>query len=268
MSKVLKQGQTFTGSARVRVYQPEPGMPGQAGTGESTDGTENQEADSAGAGGQDTAGKRYALISEEKRKILEHARKQAEQSAARILEEAYAQRDNIVNTARGEAGRIHDQAKTEGYNQGLNQALEDISQDMAGIQAAVDRLGQGLEEFKRQMNERVAGLAFMMAEKILRKKVEYDEAELADMVAGAVLSGRDKENITVHIPEDAVGLVEALEKRLEPLRDKMGGVLRIKTESRPPGFVQVETEEGIVDASLDVQLDNLKKQLMALNSRE
>ena len=255
MSKVLKQGQTFTGSARVRVYQPEPGMPGQAGTGESTDGTENQEADSAGAGGQDTAGKRYALIS-------------AEQSAARILEEAYAQRDNIVNTARGEAGRIHDQAKTEGYNQGLNQAMEDISQDMAGIQAAVDRLGQGLEEFKRQMNERVAGLAFMMAEKILRKKVEYDEAELADMVAGAVLSERDKENITVHIPEDAVGLVETLEKRLEPLRDKMGGVLRIKTESRPPGFVQVETEEGIVDASLDVQLDNLKKQLMALNSRE
>lgn len=247
MSRVLKQGQTITGSARVRVYQPEPGMPGQAGTGESTDGTGNQETDSAGAGGQDTAGKRYALISEEKRKILEHARKQAEQSAARILEEAYAQRDSIVNTARGEAGRIHDQAKMEGYNQGLDQALE---------------------EFKRQMNERVAGLAFMMAEKILRKKVEYDEAELADMVAGAVLSERDKENITVHIPEDAVGLVEALEKRLEPLRDKMGGVLRIKTESRPPGFVQVETEEGIVDASLDVQLDNLKKQLMALNSRE
>lgn len=77
MSRVLKQGQTITGSARVRVYQPEPGMPGQAGTGESTDGTGNQETDSAGAGGQDTAGKRYALISEEKRKILEHARKQA-----------------------------------------------------------------------------------------------------------------------------------------------------------------------------------------------
>ncbi|MFR2690504.1 MAG: hypothetical protein ACLTBV_02990 [Enterocloster bolteae] len=60
----------------------------------------------------------------------------------------------------------------EGYNQGLDQALEDISQDIAGIRAAVDRMGQGLEEFKRQMNERVAGLAFMMAEKILRKKVE------------------------------------------------------------------------------------------------
>lgn len=30
-------------------------------------------------------------------------------------------------------------------------------------------MGQGLEEFKRQMNERVAGLAFMMAEKYLGK---------------------------------------------------------------------------------------------------
>lgn len=276
MSRVLKQGQTVTGHARVRVYQTDAGAPGQPRTGENADGTGNPEGHGAGAsgpgaagtGGQDAAGKRYALISEEKRKILEHAREQAEQSAARILEEAYAQRDNIVNTARDEAGRIHDQAKKEGYSQGMDQALEDISRDVAGIQAAVDRMGQGLEEFKSRMNEKVAGLAFMMAEKILRKKVEYDEAELADMVAGAVLSERDKENITVHIPEDAVGLVEALEKRLEPLRDKMGGMLRIKTESRPPGFVQVETEEGIVDASLDVQLDNLKKQLMALNSRE
>ena len=67
------------------------------------------------------------------------------------MEEAYAQRDSIVNTARGEAGRIHDQAKMEGYNQGLDQALEDISQDIAGIQAAVDRMGQGLEEFKRHI---------------------------------------------------------------------------------------------------------------------
>lgn len=268
MSRVLKQGQTFTGSARVRVYQPEPGMPGQPGTVGNTDGAGNQDGDHADTGGQDAAGKRYALISEEKRKILEHARKQAEQSAARILEEAYAQRDNIVNTARGEAGRIHDQARAEGYNQGLDQALGDISRDIGGIRGSVDRMEQGLEEFKRQMNERIAGLAFMMAEKILRKKVEYDESELADMVADAVLSERDKENITVHIPEDAVGLVEALEQRLEPLRDKMGGVLRIKTENRPRGFVQIETEEGIVDASLDVQLDNLKKQLMALNGRQ
>lgn len=65
-----------------------------------------------------------------------------------------------------------------------------------------------------------------------------------------------------------MGLVEVLEKRLEPLKDKMGGVLRIKPESRPPGFVQIETEEGIVDASLDVQLDNLKRQLTALTSQE
>lgn len=47
----------------------------------------------------------------------------------------------------------------------MDQALEDISRDVAGIQVAVDRMGQGLEEFKSRMNEKVAGLAFMMAEK-------------------------------------------------------------------------------------------------------
>ena len=85
MSRVLKQGQTITGSARVRVYQPEPGMPGQAGTGESTDGTGIRKRTAPGPEDRTQPENGMPLISEEKRKILEHARKQAEQSAARIL---------------------------------------------------------------------------------------------------------------------------------------------------------------------------------------
>lgn len=269
MSRILKPDQTFAGSVRVRVYQPDPEPEEQPGADGCKDGSgiDDTGGYEAGSDGQDVSGKRYALISEEKRKILEHARKQAEQSAARILEEAYAQRDNIVNTARGEADRIHHKAMQEGYGQGLENALKDISQDLDSISGTVAVIGHEFETFKQHMDEKVAGLSFMIAEKILKKKVECDESELADMIEKAVLSERDKRNITIHIPADSTRLVEALEQRLEPLKDRMGGMLRIKTEARPAGFVQIETEEGIVDASLDVQLDNLKKQLMALTGQ-
>ena len=110
-------------------------------------------------------------------------------------------------------------------------------------------------------------MSFMMAERILRKRVEEDETEMLDLIEQAVLSERDKKSITVHVPARASGLVEELEQRLNPLMGKNGSSLRIKTEDRPAGFVQVETEEGIVDASLDVQLTNLKKQLTALEGR-
>jgi len=263
LSRILKPAQTVAGSAMVRLYQPAPDTGAQTGP-ESGGGAPPDP-------GEDQGGRRYALISEEKRKILEHARNQAEQAAARILEEAYAQRDNIVNTARDEAGRIREQARQEGYEQGLKQALCGIGQDIAGIRSSVERIGGEFGEFEQRLGSGIADLSFMMAEKILRKKVEYDETELADMIEKAVLSERDRENITLHMPAQAVKLIETLEKRLEPLREKGlggGGAIRIKTEERPLGFVQVETEEGIVDASLDVQLGNLKKHLEALGGRQ
>ena len=252
MSRILKPAQTVAGSHMVRLYQPVQEAGAQ--TGQESGVSEPPDPE------QDQGGRRYALISEEKRKILEHARNQAEQAAARILEEAYAQRDNIVNTARDEAGRIREQARQEGYGQGLRQALDDIGQDIDGIRSSVEKVGAEFSGFEQRLGSRIADLSFMMAEKILRKKVECDETELADMIEKAVLSERDKENITLHMPAQAV-----------KLRDKnsgSGGTIRIKAEERPLGFVQVETEEGIVDASLDVQLDNLKKHLLALESRQ
>ena len=235
LSRILKSAQTVPGSAAVRVYQPEASRNAQQGDAQQEQNLSGNEWSGNGwsengwsgtglSGGTEMTGKRYALISEEKRKILEHARDQAEQSAARILEEAYAQRDNIVNIARGEG-------------------------------------------FKEQLCGRIASLSFMMAERILRKRVEEDETEMLDLIEQAVLSERDKRSITVHVPARASGLVEELEQRLKPLMGKNGSSLRIKTEDRPAGFVQVETEEGIVDASLDVQLANLKKQLTALEGR-
>ena len=78
------------------------------------------------------------------------------------------------------------------------------------------------------------------------------------------MSERDKNEITVHLSDDSIALVEELERRLEPLRDRNGGYVRIRPEQQPPGYVQIETEEGIVDASVFVQLENLKRQLAEL----
>ena len=278
LSRILKSAQTVPGSAAVRVYQPEASRNAQQGDAQQEQNLSGNEWSGNGwsengwsgnglSGGTEMTGKRYALISEEKRKILEHARDQAEQSAARILEEAYAQRDNIVNIARDEAGRIQEQARQDGYAQGLKDALGGISHDIEGIRGSVADMEQEFEGFKESLCGRIASLSFMMAERILRKRVEEDETEMLDLIEQAVLSERDKRSITVHVPARASGLVEELEQRLNPLMGKNGSSLRIKTEDRPAGFVQVETEEGIVDASLDVQLTNLKKQLTALEGR-
>ena len=255
--RVIKSGQTVLGERRVPAYQ----MPGPSADQAET---ANGEPETAVQEAADGSIPRYALISEEKRKILEHARSQAEQSAARILEEAYAQRDKIVNTALAEAERLKKQAEEEGYEDGINRAEADISTGLVRIGQAVEQAGRRLEEHSEEIKAGITEMALMIAEKILQREVDAGRAGLADMVEQAVLSERDKNEITVHLSDDSIALVEELERRLEPLRDRNGGYVRIRPEQQQPGYVQIETEEGIVDASVFVQLENLKRQLAEL----
>ena len=198
--RVIKSGQTVLGEGRVPAYQMTGPETAQA---EEISGEPGNAAREAADG----AVPRYALISEEKRKILEHARNQAEQSAARILE---------------------------------------------------------LEEYSEEIKARITEMALVIAEKILQREVGAGAEGLADLVEQAVMSERDKNEITVHLSDDSIALVEELERRLEPLRDRNGGYVRIRPEQQQPGYVQIETEEGIVDASVFVQLENLKRQLAEL----
>ena len=255
--RVIKSGQTVLGEGRVPAYQMTCPETAQA---EEISGEPGNAAREAADG----AVPRYALISEEKRKILEHARNQAEQSAARILEDAYAQRDKIVNTALTEAERLKQQAEEHGYEDGINRAEADISDGLKMIGRSVEQAGRQLEEHSEEIKARITEMALVIAEKILQREVGAGAEGLADLVEQAVMSERDKNEITVHLSDDSITLVEELERRLEPLRDRNGGYVRIRPEQQQPGYVQIETEEGIVDASVFVQLENLKRQLAEL----
>lgn len=255
--RVIKSGQTILGEGRVAAYQ-------MSGPQDDREAEKNGELINTVKSAGDGSIPRYALISEEKRKILEHARNQAEQSAARILEDAYAQRDKIMNTALAEAERLKQQAEEHGYEDGINRAEEDISSSLLKIGQAVEKAGHQLEEHSEEIKTRITEMALMIAEKILQREVDAGGAGLADLVEQAVLSERDKNEITVHLPDDSIGLVEELERRLEPLRERNGSFVRIRQEQQQPGYVQIETEEGIVDASVFVQLENLKRQLEEL----
>lgn len=209
----------------------------------------------------------YALISEEKRRILEHARHQAEQSAAEILEDAYAQRDKIVNTASEEAERIRKRAGQEGYEAGLEQAEEEITDMLARLGGSIEEIRTLAVDGVQKIQEQTVSLALTIAEKILRKRVEEDGTDIAEMARQAVLSVRDQSNITVHVSGRSLKLIELLEEKLEPLRENASRSVRIRPEDQPPGYVRVETEEGITEASLFVQLANLKRQLEELDGK-
>ena len=57
----------------------------------------------------------------------------------------------------------------------------------------------------------------------------------------------------------AFKLAEELEEQLKPIREKTGTSIKIKKDEMSESDLKIETDDGIVDASIPVQLENLKK---------
>lgn len=208
------------------------------------------------------------ILTEETQRILEDARRNADKAAAKVLEEAYATRDKLVNNAYEEAERIKTCAKEEGYQKGLEQACQEVRTELDSFRESVEEIKSQLLQYEQETEGKITHLALAIAEKILTKRMEEDNSVIADMVQKAVLSERDKSEIVIHITDKSTKLIDQLEQRLEPLRDKVSGTIKMKTEDEPPGYARIETEEGILDASVYTQLENLKEQLAQLAGKE
>lgn len=245
LSKVLKPEQTVFDQYQVPLYQ------------ESGIGKPDKEVRT------DTEETGYALISKGKKQLLERTKRQAELTAAQILGDAYAQRDKIVNTATGEAARIKEQAYEEGWQEGLLKSTEQIRKLGSELAEAVDELKESAARQEKELREQVTGLALKIAEKILCEKIAEDDGMNA-MARTAVLSEKEKSPVTVLVAAKAVSQAEAIEQALEPVREKYETMIKVKTSDLPPGTLRIETPDGLVDASVYVQLENLKQQLETL----
>ena len=120
----------------------------------------------------------------------------------------------------------------------------------------MERLSQDQDSFLRQYQEGLLGLSLEIAQKVLDEAVMSDASLMRPLVQKAVASVKNAEWISVEVSSRLPGLVEELKKELAgrpdlPRTDVMGAEL-------PPGGCRVQTPEGILDASVDTQLTNLK----------
>ncbi len=141
--RVIKSGQTVLGEGRVPAYQMNGPETAQA---EEISGEPGNAAREAADG----AVPRYALISEEKRKILNMPETRQNSLPPGFLEDAYAQRDKIVNTALTEAERLKQQAEEHGYEDG-------IKPGRSGHIRWAKMIGRSVEQAGRQLERALGG---------------------------------------------------------------------------------------------------------------
>ena len=199
-----------------------------------------------GAKGRETAppaARRGAVV---KRAVVD-----ARAEARRILADAAREAQELRERAEHEARELREAA----YQEGLESALSELNHILLEAHERRDAALSGAERD-------VLRLAVKLAEKIIGREVERDDAALADIVSAALRHARQQEALTVRVNPADLPRVQAHRERLDP----SGRARFIDLVADPRvghGGCVIEGESGTVDARLDTQLRVLERALLA-----
>ena len=187
------------------------------------------------------------------------------QLAEKVVKSAKSEAESIVNKAHDEAERIKQQAREEGYHAGFEEGMQDARKE---IQEKSDALESHLQEAKLQLQRKEAELIKDTEHKmvdllcqfipsITGVVIENQRDVLLYMINTAMQDLDNSKHFVIKVAMDDYEDVAAR-------KDDIYGALNPNVELEifedaklAPMQCLIETDNGIVDISLDVQLENL-----------
>ena len=168
---------------------------------------------------------------------------------------------NLVSRAQDEAENIKKYAFEEGYRKGLEQANSDIEQFRANIG---NFLGAPKEVFEYIAPD-ILEISVDIARKIIKKEIESDPQALMNIIVDVLKTiSKNEPKVNIRVNPQAANFIK---DSLPETTYQYGIDSKINIISDPSvenGGCVFQTNNGIVDASIDTQLEIIKKVLESI----
>ncbi len=185
----------------------------------------------------------------------------AAKEAQNMIEKAKRQCEQMIKDAVSEAEQIKKYAKEQAYAEQKEKILERSQNLDKEVENTLDEMQKAQNNYFRHYKKELKYLALDIAEKVLQKTVAEDDMALNDLVKQTLSTIKNADWVTVEMSEKLVKLVEKL--RSEFSQDTRN--IDIVPLSKPEDNVVVKTSDGIIDASVSVQLNNIKDLFVAMD---
>jgi len=194
----------------------------------------------------------------------------AKEQAKAIVDQANAEAENILQTANQtaqmEANRLREEAKTKGYEEGYQKAIDDLKRE----QDALALRSRELEEQYNQMLEyaevQLIDSLSNIYEHVIGVSFQGDSEVLQYVLSQALRGIEGSRSFIVRVSGDVYADIVMKQAVLEQCIPGKDSSLEIIEDSNLESMeCRIETENGIFDCGLDAQLRELKKKLVLLS---
>lgn len=178
----------------------------------------------------------------EDKKIIPQEQFSSLMDAHAILEKAKEEAEKYKSQIQQECEELKKEAKEEGFNEGLTQFNEHIL-----------HFEQELKKVRHEMNKMILPLALKAAKKIVAKELEQHPETIVDIVLQALAPVTQSRHITIYVNKADKEILESNKPRIRQILEQVE-TLSVKERSDvQPGGCIVETESGIINASIENQ---------------
>jgi flagellar assembly protein FliH len=208
---------------------------------------------------------------QEKQRLLEEARIKAEQiiqQAQLELEQAKKQIELEKEQLEQERQRLLHQAKEEGYKagfqqgkqQGYDEQREFIQEAKKIVQLSQQQANENIERSEHVIFE----LGMKTAERILGHALNEDPSIFSSIVKQVLKEAREYRDIQIHIHPSKYSYLLSEKEELQTLFPNEVQLYVYPNDELPLDGCLIESPQGRIDASVDTQLNEIRRQLQAI----
>lgn len=198
--------------------------------------------------------------------MLEEARQQAQQ----ILQEAQEKADALMDDAVNQADALFEEKKQLGYDTGMMSAVDELDRRREQLEAeiAAEREQYQLEYVKKYetMESELIDAIIMVFNKVFHIQFEDKKEIMLHLVKNTLKNVEVGHVFRIHVSENNYRFMDS---HLQDIRERIGNDVEVEIindANLGPGDCQIETSFGVFDCSIDMELNNLIKDIRSLCS--
>ncbi|WP_201456415.1 HrpE/YscL family type III secretion apparatus protein [Chlamydia sp. 17-3921] len=168
--------------------------------------------------------------------------------AKELLDKTKADSEAFLKSTEEECIKLCQAAKDQGFQEGC----EKWNQQLAFLQKEAHHL-------RDQFRDSLVHLAIASVKKIIGKELEMHPETIVSIISQALKELTQNKQITIYLNPQDLPLVEKSRPDLKQIVEYADALILTTKQDIAPGGCIIETEAGIVNAQLDVQLSALEK---------
>lgn len=194
--------------------------------------------------------------------------REAREKAEDIIKEANETAESILNQAIANAKRqeeeIKEVAREQGYQEGYQGALEEISQKEKELEAKKEQLRQTYEKEVQALLPKFTDLIIKYVERLTGILADEYESVIYNVLALAITNSEPSKAYSIHVPKEQYKYVMSKEDYIREVIGNHASFEIVPDATLSVNSCKIETENYVIDSGLDTRLMTLINSLKIL----